>query len=101
MTAVQPNVFRLLAVAASSLVIQGSAVVAADAPPGALGCVGCHGAGDSAAMPPLKGRSAADIAAALKDYREGKRDPSVMDRIAKGFSHAEAEAIAQWIAAQN
>lgn len=73
---------------------------AAEAPPGASSCSGCHApAGVQAAIPTLDGRAAGEIAAAMQDFRTGRRAATVMDRIAKGFTEAETEAIAAWIAA--
>jgi cytochrome c553 len=73
-------------------------VGAASPPPGASGCSGCH---DVTAPPPvLTGREAEDIVAALDAFRAGTRPSTVMDRIAKGFSHDEGVAIATWLAAQ-
>mgnify|MGYP001325861285 CR=1 FL=1 len=72
---------------------------AAEAPPGASSCSGCHApAGVQAAIPTLDGRPAAEIAATMADFRTGRRAATVMDRIAKGFTAAETEAIAAWIA---
>jgi cytochrome subunit of sulfide dehydrogenase len=69
---------------------------AAPPPPGASGCSGCHG---GVAPPPvLTGRSASDIVAALDAFRAGTRPATVMDRIAKGFSHDESVVIATWLA---
>ena len=76
-----------------------SSATAQGAPPGAMSCTGCHGLGTEAAMMPLGAYTAEEIAAALADYREGTREATVMDRIAKGFTPEESEAIAQWIAA--
>ncbi|TNC71343.1 c-type cytochrome [Rubellimicrobium roseum] len=70
---------------------------AQEAPSGALSCTGCHALGAEAAMP-LGGRSAEEIAAALAAYREGTREATVMDRIARGFTAEESQAIAQWLA---
>jgi cytochrome subunit of sulfide dehydrogenase len=36
----------------------------------------------------------------MADFRGGKRSPTVMDRIAKGFTDDETRAIAAWFAAQ-
>jgi sulfide dehydrogenase cytochrome subunit len=36
----------------------------------------------------------------MQEFRAGKRVASVMDRIARGFSDAEVEAIAAWYASQ-
>jgi sulfide dehydrogenase cytochrome subunit len=72
--------------------------VAASPPPGASSCSGCHGA----VGPPmvLTGRDAAEIVADLDAFRSGTRPATVMDRIARGFSHDETVAIATWLAAQ-
>jgi cytochrome c553 len=48
----------------------------------------------------LAGRNAADIVAALDAFRAGDKPATVMDRIAKGFTHDEAVAIAAWWAEQ-
>ena len=79
-----------------------SAAFAADAPPGALACSGCHptGKGVETPAPRLVGRPAADIKAAMLAFRTGARPASVMDRISKGFGESEAAAIAEWYAAQ-
>jgi sulfide dehydrogenase cytochrome subunit len=87
------------------LVSFGGAVsaAAADAPPGASSCSGCHPA--SAAVqtpvPRLVVRPAVEIVAAMQAFRAGQRPATVMDRIAKGFSEPEIAAIAAWYAAQN
>ena len=78
-------------------------VLGAEPPPsGASSCSGCHAA--SAAVqtpvPRLDGRPAADIVAAMQQFRTGARAATVMDRIAKGFSDDETAAIAAWYAAQ-
>ncbi|WP_210529894.1 c-type cytochrome [Rubellimicrobium arenae] len=67
------------------------------APPGALSCTGCH-ALDAEATMPLGAFSAEEISAALADYRDGRRDATIMDRIARGFTPEESQAIAEWIA---
>jgi cytochrome c553 len=48
----------------------------------------------------LAGRDAATIVADMDEFRAGTRPATVMDRIAKGFSHDESVAIASWLAAQ-
>ncbi len=76
---------------------------AADAPPGASSCSGCHAANAAVQtpVPRLVGRPAAEIVAALQAFRAGQRPATVMDRIAKGFSESEIAAIAAWYAAQH
>jgi cytochrome c553 len=72
------------------------------APAGAAACSGCHAVTTSAgaAVPPIHGRAVDDIVGAMVDFRAGKRNPTVMDRIAKGFTDEETRAIAVWLAAQ-
>ncbi|WP_068876816.1 MULTISPECIES: c-type cytochrome [unclassified Phenylobacterium] len=70
----------------------------AAAPAGASSCTGCHGGGGVVAA--LDGRPAAELVAAMAAFRAGGRTATVMGRIAKGFSDAEARAIADWFAAQ-
>ncbi len=92
----------LALVAAAAVVGVAAAPAAAAAPPGAAACSGCHraaGAGGGA-VAVLRGRPAGEIVAAMQAYRAGERSPTVMDRIAKGFSDDEVQAIAAWLAAQ-
>jgi cytochrome c553 len=75
---------------------------AAEAPPGAGSCSGCHPT-SAAVQTPLKrlvGRPAAETVAALQAFRAGQRSATVMDRIVKGFSESELAAIAAWYAAR-
>jgi sulfide dehydrogenase cytochrome subunit len=71
----------------------------AGSPPGAASCSGCHGPAGSGPVPSLAGRPAADIVTAMQAFRDGGREATVMDRIAKGFSDDETRAIADWLAA--
>ena len=91
---------RLIAVA---ILIFSTSAFAADAPPGAASCSGCHPAGKSVAspVPRLDGRDAAQTVTAMQEFRSGKRPATVMDRIAKGFTEDETAAIAAWYAAQD
>ena len=77
-------------------------VAAAEPPPGASSCSGCHPLRASAEtkVPPLRGRDPAEIVAAMQAFRSGERPSTVMGRIAKGFSEDETRAIAAWLAAQ-
>jgi sulfide dehydrogenase cytochrome subunit len=79
-----------------------SAAWSADAPAGAVSCSGCHAnsARVETPVPALAGRPAADIATAMTEYKSGKRPGTIMDRIAKGFSDEETQAIAQWYSQQ-
>lgn len=84
------------------IVIGSGTAAAAEPPPGASSCSGCHAASPSvtSAIVRLNGRSAADITAQMQAFRSGQRPGTVMDRIAKGFTDAEVAAIAAWYAAQ-
>ena len=96
----------LLPALASALLLAGLAeggpARAADAPPGASSCTGCHAARKipNSVIPRIAGRKSADIATAMREYRSGAWPSSVMGRIAKGFDDSQIDAIAAWFAAQ-
>jgi len=75
---------------------------AADPPPGASSCSGCHPVSRAVETPAgrLNGRNPGDIAAAVAAFRSGARPATVMNRIAKGFTDDEIKAIADWYGAQ-
>jgi len=85
-------------VAAAAILASGSLVLAADAPPGAASCSGCHATSTNAQtpVPPINGRPAADIVSQMAAFKSGERKGTIMDRIAKGFSDEETRAIAAW-----
>ena len=86
-----------------TLVLQiATAAAAAESPPGASSCSGCHPPGASAdtKVPPLRGQNPAEIVTAMQAFRSGERPSTVMGRIAKGFSDDETRAIAAWLAVQ-
>jgi cytochrome c553 len=89
-------------IVATLVLVAGGAALAADAPPGASSCSGCHpaGRGVDTAVPRLNGRDAAQLVSAMEQFRSGQRPSTVMDRIAKGFTDDETKAIAAWYAAQ-
>jgi cytochrome c553 len=74
--------------------------VAADPPPGATTCSGCHAPAGSGGFLPINGQDAAGLAAAITAFRSGERPSSVMGRLMKGFSPDEVQAVAVWISAQ-
>jgi sulfide dehydrogenase cytochrome subunit len=86
-------------VALAALLVAAPPAGRAASPPGASSCGGCHAEAGrpDAAIPSLHGQSAGEIAAAMRAYRAGERPASVMDRIARGFSDQEIQAIAAWI----
>ena len=89
-----------LILAAISLAAPLASAAAAVLPPLVAGCIGCHPASGDSMLPPLAGRDAGAIVAAMDAFRTGGRPATVMDRIAKGFTDSEIAAIAAWYAAQ-
>jgi len=71
-------------------------------PPGASSCAGCHAVSPKAetSVPRLNGVPAAQIVAAMQDFKSGKRPATVMDRLAKGFTDDQIKAIARWYQGQ-
>ncbi|HEY7527164.1 MAG TPA: hypothetical protein VIA82_10080 [Candidatus Limnocylindria bacterium] len=51
-------------------------------------------------VPRLVGLDRAAIVRAMQEFRSGQRAGTVMDRIAKGFTDDEIQAIAAWYATQ-
>ena len=82
--------------------MQAGTAQAADVPPGATSCTGCHAVSKSVdtAVPGIAGRRAADLTTAMRDFKTGARPATVMGRIAKGFSDPEIEAISIWFSKQ-
>ncbi len=70
---------------------------AMDAPPGAAMCSGCH-AGE--AMAEINGRSARYLVSTMEAFRSGDRRATIMNRLVKGFTEEEVQAIAAWLAVQ-
>ncbi len=64
-------------------------------------CYTCHGTdGESPGdMPSLKGVSAEEIKEKLLAFRQDQNDPTIMNRIAKGYSEDEINRIADYLAA--
>ena len=91
-----------VSVAVTLALLASAPAFAADAPAGAAGCSGCHASNPrvETPVPPLTGRPAADISAAMIAFKTGQRPGTIMDRIAKGFSDEESQAISQWSAGQ-
>ena len=75
---------------------------AASPPPGAASCSGCHARHEAASseIPGIFGRDPAEMLVALKSFKDGSKPATVMNRIAKGFSDDELQAIAAWLAIQ-
>ena len=88
--------------AAAIALIAAATVASAEPPAGAASCSGCHPSSARVAspVPRLIGLDRAAIVKAMQDFRSGQRTGTVMDRIAKGFTDEEIQAIAAWYAAQ-
>ena len=92
---------RALAAAIGCVSIAAAVVASAEPPAGAASCTGCHPASSrvTSPVPRLSGLDRAAIIRAMQDFRSGQRTGTVMDRIAKGFTDDEIQAIAAWYAA--
>ena len=93
---------RFVAAAIGFVSIAAAIVASAEPPAGAAACSGCHPASTrvTSPVPRLAGRDSAAIVKAMQDFRSGARAGTVMDRIAKGFTDEEIQAIAAWYATQ-
>jgi len=91
-----------LAVAIGLVSIAAAAAASAEPPAGAASCSGCHPSSARVSSPVsrLAGMDRAAIVKAMQDFRSGQRAGTVMDRIAKGFTDDEIQAIAAWFATQ-
>ncbi len=65
-----------------------------------ISCAGCHGTDGKSpgSIPSIAGKSADTIETTLKEFRSGKRESTVMDRHAKGYTDEELKLIAQYFA---
>ena len=93
---------KFLAAAIGFVSIAAAVVASAEPPAGAASCTGCHPASTRVTSPVLRlaGLDRAATVRAMQDFRSGKRAATVMDRIAKGFTDEEIQAIAAWYATQ-
>lgn len=94
--------FLLAAAFVASASIDPAGAASPEPPPGAVACSGCHAASAKVdtPVPRIAGMNAAVIVGAMQEFRSGQRAATVMDRIAKGFSDEEVQAIANWYATQ-
>jgi len=90
---------RPLHMLVAATLLAATGVTWAASPPGAASCLGCHTvAANGGPVPPLGSFTAEQMVAAMQAFRSGSRPATVMDRIARGFSDEEVEAIADWYA---
>ena len=96
------NPILVCTIAALAAILSGSRSAHAEPPPRslAMSCFTCHGpAGKSPdAIPSINGKNASFIEANMKAFRSGKRQSTVMQRIAKGYTDREIKALAGYIA---
>lgn len=93
---------KLKLMATAIAAVATAAVASAEPPAGAVSCSGCHAASARvlSPVPRLAGVDHAAIVRALLEFRSGQRPATVMDRIAKGFTDDEIQALAAWFATQ-
>ncbi len=65
-------------------------------------CTGCHGTGgaSSGPIPSIEGMDASRITFLLKEFRDGRREATVMHQLAKGYTDAQIAALADWFASR-
>ncbi|MDE0306342.1 MAG: c-type cytochrome [Albidovulum sp.] len=69
----------------------------------AASCFTCHGSGgvSPGEIPSIAELDAETLLAMLEAFRNGEAESTIMTRIAKGYSDAEIEALAVYLAAQD
>jgi sulfide dehydrogenase cytochrome subunit len=92
--------FLPLSAAIILLLIAPTLAASPEPPTGAASCSGCHAKNPNvdSTIPRLVGRKAEEIVSAMQGFKTGQRPSTVMDRMAKGFSDSEIQAIADWYA---
>ncbi len=70
--------------------------VAADA------CAGCHGTDGRSlgSMPAFHEKKPAELKQILREYKSGKREATIMDRIVKGYSEKDLDAMVDYYTAK-
>lgn len=65
-------------------------------------CTSCHGVDgrSTTAIPPLAGRPAEELSAALLAFRDGTREGTIMGRLARGYTPEQIAALAAWFSAR-
>ena len=65
-------------------------------------CAGCHGSNGSTgpAIPSIAGLEEEYFVDVMNDYKSGERNATIMDRIAKGYTDSEIEAMASYYSAR-
>ncbi len=87
----------------TSLLISGAATAAPSGQALSFTCAGCHGTDGSSvgpSMPAIAGMDPEVFVDAMKDYRQDKRNASIMNRIAKAYSDEQFQAMGWFFASQ-
>jgi cytochrome c553 len=68
----------------------------------AANCTSCHttDGGSGGGIPGFAGQNSATIVERMKEFRDGKRPSTIMQQLARGYTDAEIEAAAAYLAAQ-
>ena len=68
----------------------------------AANCTNCHvtDGRSRGAIPAIAGQDKAYLVQQLKDFRDGKRPSTIMQQLAKGYSDAQIDAAAAYLASQ-
>lgn len=68
----------------------------------AANCFNCHGTDGKStqAIPPLAGLAKPHLATLLKEYKEGKREATIMHQLSKGYTDEEIDGIAEYFSKQ-
>jgi len=93
------------ALAAFSLLVAAGAAGAVDANLGrdvAANCTSCHGTDGRSrgGIPSLVGQDRLNLVQQMRNFRDGKRPSTIMQQLAKGYTDAEIDAAAAYLAAQ-
>lgn len=74
---------------------------AGDMPSVADSCLACHSnsADKPGGIASLQGLNEVDIVAAMREFRSGAREATIMGRLAKGFTDTEISAVAKAVSA--
>lgn len=97
--------WSMVALAASALSLSATTAFAAAPTPEMISfaCAGCHGTGGGSAgltMPSLASQSKTAIVDAMKKFKSGERPSTVMGRLAKGYSDADINLMAEYFSKQ-
>jgi cytochrome c553 len=91
-----------IALAAGSTTVVGADANATIGRDIAANCANCHGTDGRSrgAIPAIAGQDKGYLIQQLKDFRDGKRPSTIMQQLAKGYTDAQIEAAAAYLAVQ-